>query len=319
MRKTQISVRMVCEQTSHLVAPAAKVFGGPTLTDKSEMKYAHTITALALCANVAQAQISSFGEPPPSAGKKIADQIDNKVKSFFSGLLGQETKMGSTTFDPTTNKKFKFVEEFDLGCKETAYVDAGIFMKHYIFVDCNGSVVDEEHIPADQQSDMLQHRYAALAELREAESKRLDEEHRRLAEKQAAEKDAAKQKAEVAALWNAIKGAGGIFVVRSEKTCLDGDKSALMNQARNLSDVWSLSQCYVPSERSQTLTVNIGNVKNTSMKDVGFTCIGTAPSGTVLTRVKSMAYDKWNPGDIKQFTVEIDRHPQVKSYSCSIN
>jgi hypothetical protein len=319
MHKTQASDRKGCVQTSHLVAPAAKVFGCLTLTDKSEMKYTHAITTLALCANVAYAQISSFGEPPPSTGKEIADQIDNKVKSFFSGLLGQKSKMGSTTFDPAANKQFKFVEEFDLGCKETAYVDAGLFMKHFIVVDCKGSVVDEEQIPADQQSHMLQQRSAALASLRQAESKRLAEEGRRLAEKEAAENEAAKQISEVAARWNAIKGAGGIVVVRSEKTCLDGDKTALMNQARNLSDVWSLSQCYVLSERSQTLTIHIGNIKNTLMKDVGFTCIGTAPSGTVLTKVKSVAYDKWNPGDIKQFTVEIDRHPQVKSYSCAIN
>lgn len=283
------------------------------------MKYHHTITAVVLCANVAHSQITSFGEPPPSAGKEIADQIGNKVKSFFSGLLGQESKMGSTTFDPAANKQFKLVEEFNFGCKETAYVDAGLFIKHFIVVDCEGAVVDEEQIPADQQSLMLRQRSAAFAALRQAESKRLAEEGRRLVEKEAAEKEAAKQKSEVAARWNAIKGEGGIVVVRSEKTCLDGDKTALMNQARNLSDVWSLSQCYVLSERSQTLTIHIGNIKNTLMKDVGFTCIGTAPSGTVLTKVKSVAYDKWNPGDIKQFTVEIDRHPQVKSYSCAIN
>jgi hypothetical protein len=283
------------------------------------MKYVPTITAIAMFTNMAHAQVTSFGEPSPSAGQEIAAEIDNKVKSFFSGLLGQESKVGKTDFDPTANKKFKFVEEFSLGCKQTAYVDAGLFIKHYIFVDCKGVVVDEELIPADQQSQKLQQRTALLGELRQAESRRLEEESRRLAEKEAAEKVVAKQKSEAAARWNAIKGAGGIVVVRSEKTCLDGDKSALMNQARNLSDVWSLSQCYVLSERSQTLTVNIGNVKNTLIKDVGFTCVGSAPSGTVLTKVKSVAYDKWNPGDIKQFTVEIDRHPQVKSYSCSIN
>lgn len=78
----------------------------------------------------------------------------------------------------------------------------------------------------------------------------------------------------------------------------------------------ALQYCYTTDRYSITSYLEVRNNLDRPVRDVVFTCHQVANSGTVLSSTSQTIYDIWQPNQVRNVSIKVEKHNQVNYMEC---
>lgn len=149
----------------------------------------------------------------------------------------------------------------------------------------------------------------ARATAERAERKRLEEE---AAKRRQTEKEVARME------WvQKHRANGGFLVHEMGPVCLYRQKSTNDSGLEGLINMFTPPKCQLYSEDRALIEASYLNDTQVQVKDLKVKCVLIAPSGTHLGGYYAATiYEKWEPGEMKMFEVEVPLRRQAKTAKC---
>ena len=131
------------------------------------------------------------------------------------------------------------------------------------------------------------------------------------------EKEKAEKAARRAELLRQHRANGGFMVHAVAPVCIYQQPRSNLSNMEGLIEAFSAPKCAVESPDKMYIRFSYFNDTRTEVKDVKVKCILIAPSGTTLgSYTTATIYEKWAPGEIFAFNMQVPRQEQANGAKC---